>query len=91
MLFSYVQQFHNKNQFVIYGHKTATFQSYESTICLFDEENEITLYKDWDYSNTTRKHLYMFLEEICGFTLPTKNKRLYLLKKIKDGTIIKGY
>lgn len=91
MLFGYVEQFHNKNQFVIYHDKKVTLQSYQSPIALFDEEDEITLYRDWDYSKTTRKHLYMFLEEICGLTLPDKKKRAYILQKLQDGTIIKGY
>ena len=58
-----VEQFRNKNQFVIYGdNNEITFQSYDSTIAIIEQGN-LTLGCDWDYSNTTLRHLYAFLEE----------------------------
>jgi len=60
-----VRQLENKNQFVMEDNKKAIFQSYESIIAEYDKEQDIlTLGIDWDYSKTTTKHLYIFLEEI---------------------------
>ena len=81
-----VRQLENKNQFVMEDNQKAIFQSYDSVIAEYDKINDIlTLGVDWDYSNTTRKHLYIFLEEIIPrfsqlhedvtSALLTKNKR----------------
>ena len=59
-----VKQFHNKNQFLIYDKDYYTFQSYDSTIATI-ENGELTLFKNWDYSHTTLKHLYLFLSEFA--------------------------
>ena len=50
------------NQFVIRTKKAKYFQSYDSVVCKLDGKNVI-LSTDWDYSNTTRKHLYIFLRQ----------------------------
>jgi len=76
-----VEQFHNKNQFVIYEPSKATFQSYESTICILNNDSIETLRvgRRWDYSKTTLKHFYMFLEEYISYVWvkikDSKNKR----------------
>ena len=57
-----VQQFYNKNQFIIYGDGLTIFQSYNSTIAIIKDKT-LTFGKNWDYSNTTRKHLYLFLRD----------------------------
>lgn len=58
-----VTQFYNKNQFIIEGDEGTTFQSYESTIATIDKQGNLTLFTDWDYSNTIRKYLYLFLSD----------------------------
>jgi hypothetical protein len=94
-----VRQLENKNQFVMEDNEKAIFQSYESIIAEYDKENDmLTLGIDWDYSNTTRKHLYIFLEEIIPrfsqlhedvtSALLTKNKRKSIQILI-DNNIIK--
>lgn len=94
-----VRQLENKNQFVMEDNERAIFQSYESVIAEYDKINDIlTLGIDWDYSNTTRKHLYIFLEEIIPrfsqlhedvtSALLTKNKRKSIQILI-DNNIIK--
>lgn len=94
-----VRQLENKNQFVMEDNKKAIFQSYESVIAEYDKINDIlTLGVDWDYSNTTRKYLYIFLEEIIPrlsqlheditSALLTKNKRKSIQILI-DNNIIK--
>lgn len=57
-----VEQFYNKNQFVIYGKGETIFQSYNSTIAII-KDGFLTLSEDWNYSKTTMKHLYLFLED----------------------------
>ena len=88
-----VQQFYNKNQFVIKGAKEIIFQSYDSTIAIYNfADKSLTLGRDWDYSNTTRKHLYLFINDYVDinalmFLDEEKNKRAFIQKLIDNGTI----
>ena len=94
-----VEQFYNKNQFHLYGEGKHILQSYDSTVVVIEEEKDrgtlrVTLGRDWDYSNTTRKHVYLFLEEylpynICDFTKAKGNKRDYIQYLIDTNMI--GY
>lgn len=59
-----VNQFYNKNQFIITSKESVVFQSYNSIIAI-KENDKLTLGRHWDYSNTTRKHLYLFLQDYC--------------------------
>ena len=97
-----VQQFYNKNQFIINTEKEITFQSYDSTIATINKKTGVlTFGADWDYSTTTLKHLYLFLNdyknEIESFIYSrifhkgfdtSKNKRAFLQNLI-DNKIIK--
>ena len=78
-----VQQLENKNQFIITtnenGNITKIFQSYES-VCCINQNGKLIFGKYWDYSNTTRKHLYIFLENYCDYY----NYNLSDRAKIKD-------
>ena len=58
-----VEQYYNKNQFIIYCKGEIYLQSYESTVAVIKTDHTLTLGRDWDYSNTTRKHLYLFIKE----------------------------
>jgi hypothetical protein len=58
-----VEQFYNKNQFLIRGASGVTFQSYKSTIANINSNGKLTFFSDWDYSKTTLKHLYLFLHD----------------------------
>lgn len=74
-----VNQFYNKNQFVITcdnnNNNFITFQSYNSIICIIDYKNKIlTFWLDYDYSKTTSKHLYLFLKEY--FIYQDYNKKI---------------
>ena len=88
-----VEQFYNKNQFLIKGQSGITFQSYKSTIANIDRNGDLTLFADWDYSKTTLKHLYLFIHDyFCKLNYNTrdllidleysKNKRDFLQKLI---------
>lgn len=96
-----VEQFYNKNQFIIKGANGVTFQSYESTIANINKNGKLTLFGDWDYSHTTLKHLYLFLVDYKnnienfiysqifskGFEY-SKNKKQFIQKLI-DKKIVK--
>ena len=86
-----VSQFYNKNQFLITDKEEKYFQSYDSLVAKVDRFGDLTLYSDWDYSNTTRKHLYMFLYEYCyrvySEIYRSKNKRKEIERLIKEQVI----
>ena len=89
-----VSQLENKNQFMIETPKATYFQSYNSIVAKYDHQKAtLSVNKDWDYSNTTRKHLYIFVCEYCGVPYVaneleySKNKRKTFLKLIKDKVI----
>lgn len=74
------------NQFVITDGKTIAFQSYDSLICEIRGagmgfDNVVVLGRDWNYSNTTRKHLYGFLAQN---NIPIENKA-DVLEALKRG------
>lgn len=61
-----VKQFYNKNQFLIEDDENNIkyFQSYDSKIAKMDYKNYIlTIYEKWNYSQTTIKHFYLFLND----------------------------
>lgn len=82
------------NQFIIKTEKATYFQSYDSVVCKLDGNNIVLSY-DWDYSNTTRKHLYMFLRQNGYDNLSSakdirkaiKEKRV-ILKKVDSLNIV---
>jgi hypothetical protein len=69
------------NQFIISTKKATYFQSYGSVVCKLSHDGKITLSQDWDYSNTTRKHLYMFLRGRGHYGLSSAND---IRKAIKE-------
>ena len=83
-----VEQFLNRNQFHLYDGGTDILQSYNSKVVEIIHKGiyqYITLGCDWDYSTTTSKHVYAFLDEysrveIYGVT----NKRKYINDLIKE-------
>lgn len=98
-----VRNFYHKNQFVIIGEGKITFQSYDSTIAEINADGKLRFFNDWDYSQTTLKHLYLFLNDYKheldaetyknifskGFEY-SKNKKAFLQKLI-DEKIVKHY
>ena len=52
------------NQIKVTTNDKTYFQSYNSVVASIDRRTgKVQLYKDWNYSSTTRKHLYNFLGE----------------------------
>lgn len=93
-----VRQLENKNQFLMEDEKKVIFQSYESTIAIYDKKKETIVFgKDWDYSNTTRKHLYIFIDQELPLnentrelikTKYTNNRRKAIKQMIKNKKLI---
>ena len=83
-----VEQYYNKNQFHLDGEGIDELQSYNSLVAKV-ENGVLTLGRDWDYSKTTMKHLYLFLDEYTNINLLRggNNKRAYLQKLIDNGEI----
>lgn len=58
-----------RNQFVIIDGNTIAFQSYDSRVCEIIKpcgmgfDALVRFGRDWDYSQTTAKHLYSFLRQ----------------------------
>lgn len=55
-------------------------KSYSSDIARIDSLGEVWLFQDFDYSNTTRRHLSHFLEKYANLHL-TRKQKLDLRKK----------
>lgn len=88
-----VEQFYNKNQFIIRDEENQKiyFQSYKSIIAIWDKTSQtLTLGHDWDYSQTTSKHLYLFINDFChieSFDINSKTKKQDIQKLINSGII----
>ena len=85
-----VKNFYNLNQFYIKGNGGEEYlQSYNSLVIEITNYNgcyqTIILGKDWDYSRTTLKHVYLFLEEKSKLTFDgVTNKKAYINKLLKE-------
>ena len=88
-----VRQLENKNQFLIISDGFYYFQSYGSLVAVYDRnKQELVLGCDYDYSNTTRKHLYIFINSVCAYKYyeliaNKRNKRKAIENAIKTGLI----
>ena len=95
-----VQNFYNKNQFIISGgDAVVTFQSYNSIVAKIDKKGTLILGSCWNYSKTTLKHLYLFINDyfyllgdfaqnLFGYEFTnSKNKKAYIQKLIDNEKI----
>ena len=88
-----VRQLENKNQFIMEDNEKAIFQSYNSIVAIYNKKtNTLTFGKNWDYSHTTLKHLYIFINQYCCIAqtsdfYKTNNKRKYLQSLIDKNII----
>lgn len=69
-----VSNFYVKNQFIIHDKDVTIFQSYNTVIAKKTKTRTILDKKALDYSRTTSKYLYRFLDEYTA--LPTERKAL---------------
>lgn len=84
-----VEQFLNRNQFHLYGDYKHVLQSYKSKVVEITNNPGcvqcVQLGRDWNYSTTTSKHVYAFLEEYSNVRIQDKtNKRKYLIDLINE-------
>lgn len=71
------------NQFVITHNGATYFQSYNSVVAKY-EKGRLTVTPLWDYSATTRKHFYIFVNDYC---YRYRGNRQSILNGIADGSI----
>lgn len=72
------------NQFEIFNNGNIVFQSYSTLIAKVDDNGYLYVTKYWDYSKTTMKHLWIFLE--ChGWSAISNPKEMR--KALKDGVV----
>lgn len=85
-----VQNLYNKNQFLIRLDTKASmyfiFQSYKSEIAIYNRiKQELYINEEYiNYSKTTSKHLYIFINEYTRFSCHNLKE---LTQLIKEGTI----
>ena len=84
-----VEQFLNRNQFRLYDTNINILQSYASQVVEITNNPGcmqcIILGKDWDYSTTTSKHVYAFLDKYSRINFyGVTNKRKYIKDLIKE-------
>jgi len=90
-----VEQFYNKNQFIMHGEGKIIFQSYNSTIAIY-QNGILTLGRHWDYSTTTSKHLYLFISDYVniltdgGYSLKSELRNSTNKRKIINNLIEKN-
>jgi len=73
------------NQFVITSGDRTFFQSYNSVVAMV-KDRVLYVTDKWDFSNTTRKHFYIFVREYYKYGY---GNRKAILNGIHDGTIKK--
>ena len=82
------------NQFAFDDWWKSVFQSYNSICAVIDWKKQVlTLGKDWDYSKTTRKHLYAFFQDMGLHSLSCIDDVRNALKtgKVWDFDIVVDY
>lgn len=72
-----------RNQFVITSGDATFFQSYDSVVAMI-RRGKLYVTPLWDYSNTTRKHFYIFVNDYFRYG---KGNRESILEGIADGSI----
>ena len=68
------------NQFVIHFENGCIFQSYDSIVA-YKVNGKCYLTNKWNYSRTTMRYLYLFLEYFCYFYELNKKKVEKLIKE----------
>ena len=73
------------NQFVITTGDKVFFQSYDSMVAMWDKKaRKLYVTSYWDYSATTRKHFYIFLNDYTA----VRGTRENILQGLKDGASV---
>ena len=78
------------NQFIIHTPNKVLFQSYSSIIAVLDDRDNVqplTLGRDWDYSRTTLKYLYKFLDKYTHYNFEHSKQHIQKMIDSGDGVI----
>jgi len=75
------------NQFILTDGSNVTFQSYKSTIAIYDRKTSKLYLKGemWDYSVTTRRYFKKFVEDETPYIYGSKGQ---FIKHIKENELI---
>lgn len=73
------------NQIVIKAPNGVYFQSYDSVVAFYNNDHKLYLGRDWDFSNTTRKHLYIFIRDYTKYCIRSRKE---VLDYIKEGEFV---
>lgn len=89
------------NQYIIDTDGAVYFQSYDSQIAKIEKTGSVVVFNSkWNYSKTTLRHLYQYLNREIGYiddqdkkeviraALASNNTRAALQKLIDNGTIV---
>ena len=79
-----VSQFYNKNQFLIEDGERYFLQSYDSVVACINMAGVLILGRDWDYSKTTLKHLYLFINDYFFKISKDQQKHLFNFNEWKN-------
>lgn len=84
-----VENLLHNNQFIITSDNFNVFQSYDSIIAVHSKNDDVlVLGCRWDYSATTLRHLYIFLDKYTNISIYGSNKKKAIKKLINDGSIL---
>ena len=65
-----VTQVKGQNHFVLENDDFIKLQSYQSIVAVCDKKNESLIFgEDWNYSRTTLKYLYLFINDVVWLDL----------------------
>lgn len=76
---------HAVNQFVVKINGNVFFQSYDTIIAKKDAKGKVTLSSYWNYSKTTRKHLYIWMRDNTSFRYVENEKDI--IDAVENGLI----
>ena len=79
-----ISNFYVKNQFIIRDKDVIIFQSYNTVIAKKTKTRTILDKKALDYSRTTSKYLYRFLDEYTSLTTERKAIKDYMREHKDD-------
>ena len=80
----------NNNHIILRENNDVFLFSYGVPVASVDKIGRLTLYEDWNYSKTTTKFVYLFIDEYANSIIgwnDAKNKKALLEKLISKGEI----
>ncbi len=79
---------YNNNNLIFKDSKYLYLISYNSVIAKYDKlSDKLTLFKNWDFSSTTTKYLYRFINFYYYDLTTIQNKKALIIEWIKNKKI----